>query len=221
MSQALPGMLQSKRLLVCGGAGTLAADIAEEAVRLGAEAYLAGPDTLKASPGRAASRLVTGPLDTEPGVEALFAALEERDVEPAAVILVLSAPQVGLLADLSLEEWSAAVTDPLRTAFLVSRHAADGHLAAGVAGRLVLVAAPADRSADNDVLSTSLFSLVRSISKEYGRRGIAANAVVAAVSGDPSEPRAFVDAALFLASGEASFIAGEVLTIAGDPGPAA
>ena len=55
----------------------------------------------------------------------------------------------------------------------------------------------------------ALLSLVRSTAKEYGPRGICCNAILH--SGPADE--AVVEAALFLASPESSYVNGEVLRV--------
>jgi NAD(P)-dependent dehydrogenase (short-subunit alcohol dehydrogenase family) len=91
------------------------------------------------------------------------------------------------------------------------RRAIEGFLADGVAGRLVFVAECADEvHGTNAVVTTALESLVRSVTREYGRRGLACNLVVRT---DASETSHTVEQVLFLTSPAASFVNGEALVV--------
>jgi NAD(P)-dependent dehydrogenase (short-subunit alcohol dehydrogenase family) len=127
------------------------------------------------------------------------------------------------------------VIAPLRQAFWLARRVIWEFLAGGNGGRLVFVTEPPRQWAaggpgdePNTVVGGALCSLSRSIAKEVGSRAVACNVVLAAPAlpaGDRtgrSGPRPasaahlslpLIESALYLASEDASFVNGEVLTV--------
>lgn len=137
-------------------------------------------------------------------------------------------PRAGPLAETSLAEWDQNLAVYLRGPFLAVQRALQEFLAGGEGGRIVLIIPSSGQgeslSAREIVAAAALRSFVRSVAKEYGRRGIACNAVIVARLGDRpqqeedrSQQGAVVaETVLFLASSEASFVNGEVLRVEGN-----
>jgi 3-oxoacyl-[acyl-carrier protein] reductase len=134
------------------------------------------------------------------------------------------------LHETSLADWEESLSLNLRNPFLFVQRALEEFLAAGEGGRIVWItrAVPAGAPANVAFVAaqSALASFVRSITKEYGRRRIACNAVVVdedleAQLGEPllqngkvSLPvEAAAETVLFLASSEASFVNGEFLHV--------
>lgn len=113
------------------------------------------------------------------------------------------------LLETSVAEWERAHRDALRGAFLVLRRGLGEILASGRGGRAILaIEAPRERATAGALaLETALVSLVRALAVEYGRRSILCNGVLL------DGPEAQLDALVFLVSGEASFVNGEVLDL--------
>ena len=113
------------------------------------------------------------------------------------------------LAETSLAEWNQNLAVHLRGPFLVVQRALQEFLAGGEGGRIVYLIPAGTEGLGQAVVGSALRSLVRSVAKEYGRRGIACNAVLV-----PDEPaQAVAETVLFLSSAEASFVNGEVLNL--------
>ena len=146
-----------------------------------------------------------------------------------------------LLISTSLEDWNRVMGVNLRGAFLTSRRAIEEFMAGGEGGRIVNVSSiSANGSAGQASYAASksaLLSLTRSIAKEYGRRGILCNAVVPgyletdmtkAFSADARQarerlsphlrfgkPAEVVEAILFLASAQSSYVNGDTIHVSG------
>jgi 3-oxoacyl-[acyl-carrier protein] reductase len=222
----LAAAARGAHVVFCGRPGSEAA--AEEVV-----------GAASGGPGRAF--FVPADVASEESVERLFDAAMER--LPALDVLVNNAGvrRDRLLVDTSLAEWNDVLGVNLRGAFLATRRAIEEMLAGGAGGRIVnvssIVANGATGQAAYAASKSALLSFTRSIAKEYGRRGITCNAVVPgyldtdmtadltpearrareAVSphrrfGRPAE---VVEAILFLASAESSFVNGDALYVAG------
>ena len=103
--------------------------------------------------------------------------------------------------------------DPLRRAFQATRGALGCFLADGRPGRIVHVAAGATSGGfAAEAVIGGLGALARSTMREYGRRGIACNMVVARADtaerlGDAAR------SALFFACDASSFVNGEVIRV--------
>jgi len=211
-------------LFVGGSGGALAADLAVAAERRGACVALAAPPTASESrTGRARGicRFPSEGLDNVAGCDLLVETIIERFSCLNAAIATVVAPPIGELDTLSLERWQQCTVTPLRRTFWLAQRVIWEFLSAGNGGRLVLVTepllegGPAPGTDPNEIVGAALVSLSRSIAKEVGRRGVACN-VVLAVSGGPAAEDPLlqiVDAALFLASEEASFVNGEAITV--------
>jgi 3-oxoacyl-[acyl-carrier protein] reductase len=209
-------------ILVSGSAGMLALRLAEEAERRGDRVALAAPPVPEPRAGRRRGicRFPSDCGDPE-GCDLLIEAVVEKFSRLDAVIATAAAPEVGALDALSMEEWQQSVIAPLRRTFWLARRVVWEFLAAGGGGRLVFVTEPpiegpaSSRGEPNEIIGAALVSLARSIAKEVGRRAVACNVVLVASGGpsaaDPLPP--MVEAALYLASKDASFVNGEALTV--------
>lgn len=182
--------------------------------------------------------LVTELLQEEE-IESLFDTALERLTGLNVLIQNLEAPGVQdtrPLHETCLEEWNRVLSTQLRSPFMVARRALEEFLVAQVNGRIVYIS-----YSGNDAVTTSpgysaaqagLHALVRCITKEFGRRELACNAVIVHEDGleaistlepaiAPSErihsvlevSSELAETVLFLASREASFVNGEVLDI--------
>jgi NAD(P)-dependent dehydrogenase (short-subunit alcohol dehydrogenase family) len=187
---------------------------------------------------------VPADVSCEPDVERLFdVALEQLTGLHVLVHSVenTAAPKNKRILETSLADWNTELATNLRAPFLLTRRAIEEFLAAGVGGRIVYMADAAAKGSTDPVsgaaTQTALHSFIRSVAKEYGRYGITCNAVL--VQGDsttdlpalgsstwppapaprspirhPDQLEMVSEAALFLASSEASFMTGEMLHVA-------
>jgi NAD(P)-dependent dehydrogenase (short-subunit alcohol dehydrogenase family) len=187
---------------------------------------------------------VPADVSCEPDVDHLFdVALEQLPGLHVLVHSVenTAAPKNKRMLQTSLADWNTELATKLRAPFLLSRRAIEEFLATGAGGRIVYMADAVDKGSTDPVsgaaTQTALYSFIRSVAKEYGRYGITCNAVL--VPGDsttdlpalgsstwpPAQaPRSLLrhpdhlemisEAALFLASSEASFVTGEMLHVA-------
>ena len=216
--------LRGKVLFVGGSSGPLAAGLAEEAERRGASVALAAPPTARgdrAGRGRVIRRFSSEGLDSDAGCDLLFEAVIERFYCLDAVIATVVAPPIGAIDTLSLARWQRCTVTPLKRAFWLAQRAIWEFLATGNGGRLVFVTdpliegGPPPDTVPNEIVGAALVSLSRSIAKEVGPRKVACNVVLTARGGpagdDPLIP--IVDAALYLASEDASFVNGATLTV--------
>ncbi len=196
-------------------------------------------DAARAAGGQA--WFVPADLTEEDQVEALFdAALDKL---PGIDVLVNNAgiTHDALLVQTALEDWQRVLRTNLRGPFLTSRRAVEEMLAGGSGGRIVNVASfTADGlagAASYAASKSALLALTRSVAKEYGRRGIACNAVVPGfvdtdmtVGYDPAarermaalspygrfgRPEEIAETVLFLASERASFVTGDAVYVSG------
>jgi len=133
------------------------------------------------------------------------------------LIVTIEADPMPPLEEQAEESWERCVTQPLRTAFWLVRRGVHELLAAGRGGQIVLVVAGGSgdrRPGSAWILEGALWSLARSIAKEYGGRAITCNVV--AGGSTPAAHRAAVESALFLVSPAAGFVTGECLRVAED-----
>jgi NAD(P)-dependent dehydrogenase (short-subunit alcohol dehydrogenase family) len=197
-------------MLVIGPAGRLARATAHTARARGARVALAAPDGGE-DLGARESPCPSVDVRSESVADEMFDHAATLLPGLDAVIVVSTIPPLGAIHELSHRQWCERVGEPLRRVFWLVRRAIEGFLADGVAGRLVLVAECADEvHGTNAVVTTALESLVRSVTREYGRRGLACNLVVRT---DASETSHTVEQVLFLTSPAASFVNGEALVV--------
>jgi 3-oxoacyl-[acyl-carrier protein] reductase len=241
--------LTGQGILVSGGTWGVGRSVVIEAVRRGAHVVFCGHaanDTLgaeimaeaRAQAGSGQVTFVPTNLAVESDVERFFdVALEQL---PALHAVIHSAEAAVRhddqpLIELSLADWNATLSTNLREPFWVSRRAVQEFLAIGEGGRIVHIISAGDEapSASRAASHTALQAFVRSIAKEYGRRGVACNAVAVRNArgkevyareqlkpdrlGEQQTFRqsaAIAELVLFLASTDASFVNGEVLCAA-------
>lgn len=203
-------------LVVAGGATACGHAVAVAAAQRGAQVVASGGSEDAASrlselsEGRAT--VVVADPALEDDAERLFGVAVARLPRIDMVVNAVPDLPVRAFSELTLIEWEEGVARTLRGAFFVSRLAVEEFLARGTEGRIVHVAAAPRPGPGQSLAAVSLealLSLVRSTAKEYGPRGICCNAVVH--SGDANA--AVVEAALFLASSEASYVNGEALRV--------
>jgi len=148
---------------------------------------------------------VSADVSSEADIDRLFDLALER--LPDLHVLVNNLENAAVLNDkplieISLTDWNKVLATNLRQPFLLSRRAIQEFLAGGEGGRIVHITSAdtngATSQASYTASRTALRAFIRSIAKEYGRRGIACNAV--ATRGNletemtaplsPKEPRA-------------------------------
>ncbi len=163
---------------------------------------------------------------SEPGIERLLDKSLERLENLSVLVHCLSAPVVTgrSLAAISRREWDQVMSIYLREPFLSSQRAIQEFLAMGEGGHVIFVlSAPSDTSTSPvgyAVVQSALYAFIRSIAKEYGRRGIFCNAIAICsdvdsrhIPGSSKSCDAVVETVLFLASREASFVNGEMIPV--------
>jgi NAD(P)-dependent dehydrogenase (short-subunit alcohol dehydrogenase family) len=215
LSSGSSEQLAGKVVLVAASSGTLGEVLAGASSERGARVALA---TAGGGPRHPAVVGFNSPLETESQVDALFDTLPGVFSPPDVVIVVVEAEPHALAHQTSLASWRRQVETPLRRTFWLLRRAVEEMLSAGSGGRLVIAMEPAPPDAEPDeVVENALFSLVRCVAREYGRRGVACNLV--SDGGDRSSGGnpvpSLIAHALYLASAQASFVNGEWLR----PGP--
>jgi 3-oxoacyl-[acyl-carrier protein] reductase len=244
--------LEDKGFVVVAGSLDIANSVVLEAATMGAKVVLCSPTELEdagedviseAYASGIGDRVTFMQADTnsEVGVDHFFdAALEELGEVHVFVEFVeidreaISKP----LIETSLAEWNSVLSSNLRQPFLLSRRVITEFLAQGGGGRIVFVSHARMSEMAGEVCTTAartaLGAFIRSVTKEYGNRGIACNGVffsdqshpgAAALlnAQDPSHMSlgtpmqlintsgAIAELVLFLASEEASFVNGEVI----------
>jgi 3-oxoacyl-[acyl-carrier protein] reductase len=238
--------LDGKVVLVTGGSRGIGRAIVEGALARGAEvAFCAreiGPEA-EAMRAAAAGRAIAVRADVsrEADVDAFFAAALERFGRVDVAINNAALNKDDLLVRLPTEVWDEVIAVNLTGAFLVSRRAVQEFLAQGEGGRIVSIGSLSQNGATSQASYAAskggLQGLTRTIAKEYGRRGIYANVVVAGfVETELSQaipefakrflreasplrraarPDEVAAAALFLASERAAFVNGETIHASG------
>jgi 3-oxoacyl-[acyl-carrier protein] reductase len=208
--------LTGSSILVAAASPILAAAIAGEATRRGALVALATHDLRAAGAvpddGNGARPTIACEQDVDRVIDAALGKLAAVN----AVVAAIGAGPGRAMHETELDDWSAGVLGPMQIAFWLARRATHEFIAAGEGGRLVFVlegtGEPGEDGGGNEIVEQALVSLARSIAKEYGRRRVTCNVVL--IRGAPADViQGVVDAILFLASGAASFVTGEVLTV--------
>ncbi len=168
---------------------------------------------------------VTADLKDEQAVEQLVDTAVER--LPSLDVLIHNLESEAVrepksLVDIELEEWNGVLAKEVRTPFWLARRMVEEFLFAQAPGRIVYIGYSDDGKA---LLPASyltahrgLYALVRCMTKEYGRREVGCNAVIAPSrnrNGEPNHPE-LIETVLFLASRESSFVNGEFLHVDGE-----
>jgi len=224
--------LQNRVAVVTGGGRGIGRCVAEALAANGARVAaldLTPPDL----PGILG---VEADVSDEAAVDAAFAEVERQLGAPSVLVLNAGIMPLVPLEETSTELWERTLAINLTGAFFAARRALPGMRALGY-GRVIGVGAAAGksggaRSAAYAASKAGLMILVKSIAVEYAKDGITANIVAPALIdtgllggardlaarvpvgrlGTPEEVAALV---VFLASGEAGYITGEVVDING------
>ncbi len=184
---------------------------ARDAEKLHADATTAGLDRVS---------FVITDLADEQAVEQLADTASERLPSINALIHNLESEAVlenKPLIEVSLAEWNQVLSKELRVPFMLARRMVEEFLFAQTPGRILYIGyseyGRLPRSASYVTAQSGLRALVRCVTKEFGRREVACNAVIAPVQGgrEDSPSADLVETVLFLASSESSFVNGEFL----------
>lgn len=207
-------------ILVVSSAPALAARIAGEARRRGADVVLASPAPLDDVPSLdGIVNVPRAPTSEEEADHIVDLALETLH-GLNAVIAVIGAGSLRAMHETGLDAWMVDVVQPMRVAFWLARRSAHEFVMGAAGGRLVFVVESQSIGAgehDNLVVEQAMVSFARSIAKEYGRRGVASNVVL--TDGKPGRSQStIVETTLFLASSAASFVTGECITVQSNEG---
>lgn len=242
--------LDGRVLVVTGGSRGIGRAIVTGAVARGARVVFCcrqlGADSDAAlseaeaigGPGRA--HAVRADVAAEAEVDHLFDAAVDRFDQVDAVVHNAGINRDELLVRSSVATFDEVLAVNLTGAFLVSRRAIGELLSSDGGGRIVFVGSLSDRGMTSQAAYAAskggLRGLARSISKEYGHKGIAANLVVPGLvdtamtaalpdryrqlglaaplrrAGSPAEVAAV---ALYLASPRARFVHGETVYASG------
>ncbi len=233
-----------QRVLVVGGTQGAAARLARDLVREGGARLAWSPWSWETAPTRDAGIWpLPAPGLCEDGVDALAVAAEAAlGAIDAVVVDASGASGPGSAAvpvavvDERLDRWQQALDRRLRAPFLVVQRMVEGFLMTGTAGRILLLTRRDDTDPALAAARTALHSFTRSVAREYGRRGIACNAVdlpaygavdvpadgvIAGVADDGQDQAAndptgaaWAPVATFLISPRAAYVSGEVAAIA-------
>ncbi|MGD8278223.1 MAG: SDR family oxidoreductase [Gemmatimonadota bacterium] len=209
-------LLAGRSVLVVGPSDPTSLAIARLARDRGALVALATPG---GSPGEVGDLAwFSGDIRSENAVDQLLDSVVTMHPELDTIIAVVPAEPLGRVHELSPVVWHQRVSAPLRTVFWLARRVVEEFLGTRARGRLVLVlTAPPSDGPVNEVVEGALCSFARSFAREYGRRSLACNLVVAPAaisSAGPSNREALtatIEHVLFLASEASSFMNGEVL----------
>jgi hypothetical protein len=157
-----------------------------------------------------------GAVDTEDAASRMFGRAASTIPAPRGVVGFVSMHPEGLIGESGEAWWEASVAGKLRQAFLIAQCAVDDFIVSGTPGRLIFVLGwPGTATGALEILESALYSLGRSIAKEYGRKGITCNLLVAASMPPAREDDTHVLELLrFVTSDDSAFINGEKLTVA-------
>jgi gluconate 5-dehydrogenase len=119
----------------------------------------------------AVEQLADAALERLPSLDVLI-----HNLETAAVL------EHRPLVDISLAEWNRVLSSELRIPFMLARRVVEEYLVSRVNGRIAYIAYSGSEggtpSASYAAAQTGLRALVRCITKEFGRREVACNAVI-------------------------------------------
>lgn len=185
-------ILSGKVIVVTGGSRGIGRACVLAAVAQGAEVVFCsrtdGADSREVE--AAARRIGTGAavgvaadVADEESVGRLFDAVRRRHGVVNGAVNNAAISRERLLVSLTSEDWDAVLATNLTGSFLVARESLRMFLEFGQAGRIVSIGSLSQYgAAGNTSYAASkggLYGLTRAIARQYGRRGIVANMVVA------------------------------------------
>ena len=200
---APPGELEDRVVVVTGAGGAPGRAVAAAAAARGARVVCCAPPGEPLPAARDRVMPVVADVSREADVEDLFERALDACGRVDAVVHCTRARDRPL-ADTTARDFDAALATNLTSAFLVSVRAVQEFLAQGGGGRIVIIRSTAASQG-------ALHGLTRTIAKEYGRRGVYANLVMACEEDDAGAAAP----ALFLAGDRAGFINGATLDASG------
>lgn len=234
-------------VLVTGGTGLVGLGIARAFLAVGAPAILVGSTASRAARaieslgGKAEVALadVSDPAAIGP----LFADIAARHGPPAVLVNAAGINFNKLIGETTVEDFERVMAVNARAAFLCSRAACEAMVARGIRGRIVNVTSGNFRyvrpgSALYSASKAALAMLTQGFALEYGRHGIAVNALAPGLVDRPgsTDPNFLAiadyyrgrsagqrlvsadevgEAVLFLASSRAAGMTGEVIVLDG------
>jgi NAD(P)-dependent dehydrogenase (short-subunit alcohol dehydrogenase family) len=189
--------LEGRVVLVTGATGAVGQVAVRAFAKTGARLVLTGRQQealteLAANLGLSDEGVLLCPADLSAGedVAALARAVGDRWGGADVLLNIAGGWRGGArVAELTEEEWDAAMDMNLRSAFLICR-AVLPHMVSRGWGRIVNVASraavePAARQAAYNASKGGLVALTASISAEYRRQGVAANAILPSIIDTP------------------------------------
>lgn len=242
--------LDGQVVLVSGGSRGIGRAIVATAARRGAKVVFcarslgeeseAAIAEAEAAGGRGCAVAVAADVGREADVERFVDVALDRFGRIDAVVHNAGINRDALLVQSTAEAFDEVIRVNLTGAFLLARRAVSEYLAAGSGGRIVFIGSLSDRGVTAQAAYAAskggLRGLVRTLAKEYGHKGIAANMVVvglvetAMTANLPERYRRIAleaplrraglgsevaSVALYLASPRARFINGETMYASG------
>jgi 3-oxoacyl-[acyl-carrier protein] reductase len=180
-------------------------------------------------------------VSSSEAVEALFAAVLEQMGTPSVLVNNAGITRDTLLLRMKDDDWDNVIDVNLKGAFLTTRAATKSMMKARY-GRIINISSVVGSSgaagqANYAASKSGLFGLAKSVAKELGSRGITCNVVCpgfietdmteslseemrayvvkTAPAGRLGKPEDIAAAVLFLASKEAAYVTGQILTVDG------
>jgi len=165
-------------------------------------------------------QFIPADLSTEEGVEKLIdTALEKCDNLNNFIINcpINYEKTLPVFHELTHLEWKTTLNTYLQPNFFLTRRIIEELLIQGSGGKIIQIALPQAQMAKHAVynsIQTALYSYIRSIAKEYGRRNILCNVIVpATIENQESNIHSLIELLLYLLSDSASFITGEIFKL--------
>ncbi|MDT7041211.1 SDR family oxidoreductase [Candidatus Nitronereus thalassa] len=191
--------------------------------------------TVDPNAGMGHAWFVNGDFETEKSVSSLIDDMVQRSDVCGNFPVQQSWPSTEnfpSLPDWPLELWERTVSQTLRQAFLIAQRVVEEFVVNQTRGKLVYVFQGEKTNIGVATYHTALYSFVRSITKEYGARGVACNAILtnsveSTMSSQDTANQPFSDPlgmegrwldgpgklAVFLLSPESDFVNGNVFTV--------
>jgi NAD(P)-dependent dehydrogenase (short-subunit alcohol dehydrogenase family) len=158
-------------------------------------------------------RLAFDGVEGEDAFDTAFDRVLQETGELGGLVLLAHIRDTVRFAESDSAAWTAPLFAPLTALFLAARRATDELVGGGAGGRmLVVVSAPVAPRTIAATQQAALVSLARSIATEYGRSGVACNALIVR-EGNGHGVEAAVESARFLLSEDAGYVTGEVVDL--------